>query len=483
MTHSRLQMVSNIAANIIGTLAVKGFDLLVVFLLARHFSVAQFGIFSFAFYTVGLFAVLMDLGINFILIREIAANPQQGNRLMGAAIPLRLFLAFAIMAGIMGLALISDYPFDTKIALLIVSTGLLFSSRIPSFADVFKAPLIATLTMKTIAGVDVVSRVLGLLAVSIALGMKLKFLWVLAAYVGSSLPVPFIYMRLARPICPIRWTVDVSLWWSLLQKGFPLAMAGILNQAISQVDILLLSRFHPAEQIGFYSAARRLIEPLELLSISVMYSILPVMAKQRPDQDQSNATLLDDAFRYLLLIQIPILIGMGVWHENILHLLYGAEYTVAGSALLLLLPYLPFMGLWQITSGHLIAAGHYKQIAVILVAGLVLNIAVNFLLIPDWSYRGAAVAKTGTTIGLALIGLVISRKKNLNRTLGVVVRGAVALAFSAQTAYLLRNHPLIAVPAFLCIMGLSCLLLKLVTRQDYLRLKSLINVRPPCESP
>jgi O-antigen/teichoic acid export membrane protein len=141
------------------------------------------------------------------------------------------------------------------------------------------------------------------------------------------------------------------------------------------------------------------------------------------------------------------------------------------------------MGLWQITSGHLIATGHYRQIAVILVAGLVLNIAVNFLLIPGWSYRGAAVAKTGTTIGLALIGLVISRKKNLNRTLGVVVRGAVVLAFSAQTAYLLRNHPLIAVPAFLCIMGLSCLLLKLVTRQDYLRLKSLINVRPPCESP
>src|SRR6185369_666100 len=78
----------------------KGIVFLVAIIIARHFSVEEYGLFGFVFSIMTLIAMVADFGLANITIRELAKNREGAENYFNKAISLKIFLtviAFAIM--------------------------------------------------------------------------------------------------------------------------------------------------------------------------------------------------------------------------------------------------------------------------------------------------------------------------------------------------------------------------------------------------
>src|ERR1700687_4006729 len=79
-------------------------------LLVRVMADSDFGAYSLATTTIGLIGVIADFGLDVILTREIAADPQQTTSLLRRSIALRLAIGIGVGIGAAGLAFISTTP-------------------------------------------------------------------------------------------------------------------------------------------------------------------------------------------------------------------------------------------------------------------------------------------------------------------------------------------------------------------------------------
>jgi O-antigen/teichoic acid export membrane protein len=123
-----------------------------------------------------------------------------------------------------------------------------------------------------------------------------------------------------------------------------------------------------------------------------------------PDADAGRiaATLTRVTIAVAIVLAIPtFLIG-----PRLVRLVYGSTFTDAGVALRLILPGVVAYSVVAVLSRYLTGRGRPGTATLIMVAGLVANVAANLILIPRYGINGAAVASSlsyGLTAVLALV--------------------------------------------------------------------------------
>src|SRR5579884_790489 len=102
------------------------------FALARGLGVARFGEYNAIIAFVGLFLPLASIGLDTVLVREMAQNREQAGRIFGSALLLRLAASLVAVAACIGTSLYLNYPERVLIAVwsffLVFSGGQLFQA-------------------------------------------------------------------------------------------------------------------------------------------------------------------------------------------------------------------------------------------------------------------------------------------------------------------------------------------------------------------
>jgi O-antigen/teichoic acid export membrane protein len=150
------------------------------------------------------------------------------------------------------------------------------------------------------------------------------------------------------------------------------------------------------------------------------------------------------SFKYLLTIGFPIGVGTTLLAARIIRLIYGLEYTPAIIALQVLVwsEVLIFM---SVVFGTLLNSIN-RQIIVTKVCALaaVLNVALNLILIPKYSYIGASIATVATECfafiflftQVSKIGYGLANRSTLRLATKVIVAGSLMGIFAAYFANL-----------------------------------------------
>jgi O-antigen/teichoic acid export membrane protein len=105
------------------------------------------------------------------------------------------------------------------------------------------------------------------------------------------------------------------------------------------------------------------------------------------------------SLKYLLLLMIPVSIGTLFYRHQVINVLYGGEYAATSSALSILIWATTFMMLNMTITTFLISIYQQKIFTLMAFCLMVANLTFNFLLIPPFSFVGAAIA-TVLTEGL-----------------------------------------------------------------------------------
>ena len=156
---------------------------------------------------------------------------------------------------------------------------------------------------------------------------------------------------------------------------------------------------------GIYNATYKLI-PVQNLLVSVYGAVIfPVMSKLFKKHEKLLILSYEKSVKYLLMLVIPFSVLIVIYSHTIIQMIYGSEYESASTVLSILI--------WTVTLLFIISPGtnllnsSHKEIAVnkIYIFGAIINIVLNLIFIPYFSYYGAAIS---TTISYALI-LAIQR--------------------------------------------------------------------------
>ena len=192
-------------------------------------------------------------------------------------------------------------------------------------------------------------------------------------------------------------------------RALPLALTGVLQQGYFYIDNLLIRGMLGEEALGLYNASARLFSGLALLAAYATTAALPWFARQ----DAKGQ--LESALRGL---QKPLLIGgvcsvLFLWPfaEPALVLIFGPGFEAAAGSLRWLLVGVCFVSVGAAPLTALIAKGLYWSVASIACVALVLNLVVNFVLLPTMGIQGAAIATVLSEAAVAGASLLLLRQQ------------------------------------------------------------------------
>ena len=204
----------------------------------------------------------------------------------------------------------------------------------------------------------------------------------------SSIQVYRLFCRLDKPTAN---SEKFSLK-EIFKTSSPMALSAIAYFIMQSIDVVILSIYEGFDQIAYYSVSVKLAMVTALALMSVNIVIAPRIAEIYEKKEfQSLQQLIKYSTRIIFFISICVLSILFFFSEEILNL-FGEGYVVAKNALITLLAAQFFNAFSGPGAIYLNMTGRQKILNKILIAGLAVNITLNFYLIPAYGINGAASA-------------------------------------------------------------------------------------------
>jgi len=376
--------------------------MLVSIVIARSLGVHEFGVYGFALAYVTLWSVAMDGGC-IMLATRLAA--QRGDptviRAMFTVKPVLVGLTaggLALGVGLAGFDRIAHAP----IALL--AAGMAVASYLGLGLAVFRGHQ----QFGVESGYLVTQRFLFALLAVVALAASAGVNGVSTAWALSWVLVALPALALLRRRHGIRVGPDIGALRqhgrTLLRAAGPLFIADALTQVHARNAPVLLEIVSGATEVGTYVAARRLVEGLHLLPVTIGIALFPRLATghQSASDDARVALRLTGVFSAV------VCLGGWLWADEGIRLLFGVGYAQAVGPLKVMLGTLAIMTVNSVLSLMLVARGKEGAYAVVLGVATVTNLTVALPLVRDFGALATAwatVVSEGALLGGCLWAL------------------------------------------------------------------------------
>lgn len=184
-------------------------------------------------------------------------------------------------------------------------------------------------------------------------------------------------------------------------------IAGAGGKLYSWLDVLVIGFFLTQTEVGAYETAWRLSVAAVMFGIAIRSSIFPQFSDW---SGSDNVGRISDTLSVIitgsLFFVIPAFVGVLLFSEELLSIVFGEEFVIASVALVILMGHRIVQALNQTIGRTLQAIDHPDLAAYATVAGVVANVVLNVLLVSQFGLEGAAVA---TFLSFALMTLLRAR--------------------------------------------------------------------------
>lgn len=412
---------SVITRNILSRLGAKFAGYLLGFaasvLLVRYLGVERLGQYNYVSTFASLFGLLAGVGLPILLTRDVARDKPSAGRLLGAALVLQYGfspLTFVVVA-------VSGAIFNpTNLAVPIAILGL--GVAINALGAPYLAMLNAFEQMHVSSAIEVTSTVLRVGLILTAISLRLDVTGLVALMLLNPV-VAFLLTKLAsdRYCAPPEHTYEPGLLKRLLVSTLPFALMVVFNNVYYRIDIIMLEKMQGEVAVGTYSAAYKLIDVLMIIGANITGVLYPRMAAQGADAPQALARTIEKSYRYMTGVGIPAGIVVTILAPWIIRVLFGDAFASSALPLRVLVWAITLMFMYMPLAHALNATGREWYWITVLSTNTLINIGLNLVLIPTYSFMGAAVSTVlCELIGLILVAFLVRRMSNVRYLSGLV---------------------------------------------------------------
>ena len=441
---------------------------------ARYLGVEGFGILSLALAFTGVFTVFLELGMDSLLIREVACNHDLAKDYAANAMLLRIILALITFGIIFLILQIINYNQETIIIILIMSVYMIFNS----FSQFFYAIFQAFEKMEYQAVGLILTNIILLLGIILVIQFKGSIIEFASVYViMTSISLLYCYA-----ICYWKLFSPSSLKWDklkeLIKEAWPFAIIGISANIYLYIDTLLLSLMQGEVVVGLYSASYRLISVLLFVPLIFSNTLYPVMSKQFNSSKEALKISFEKSLKILMMIAIPIGIGTVLIANKVILLLYGDEFLGSVIALQILI-WTTVLVFTRQPFGILLAASRKQLTATkIMLIAVIFNIALNLLFIPKYSYIGAGIALILTEIFILTLGIIVTKAEfpipnRIKIDLMKIIIASIIMGISMN--YFINLNLFLVILLGFIIYCICLIFLKIIDKEETSMIKSIIK--------
>jgi O-antigen/teichoic acid export membrane protein len=395
------------------------------------------------------FFVIADFGINSVVIRDVAKQPEQALDLARRSFGLKIPLVIVAIMGAVLTGRILGYSPEVQrliqlacVVMALDSVSTFFYGLLRAF-HVLKYEAIGifigqSITVSFGAFVLITNPSLTLLVCALIFGSSFN------AFFSASRMIPRIGWKVLVP------AFDKKLSLKLLGTASAFALAAIFVKVYSYIDTVIISKLIGTAAVGIYSIAYKFTYAFQFLPLAFVAALYPGMSSLIEQKDhQGLREMFQKGMWYMAIVGFPIALGMWSIAEDAV-LLAGDDYVHAGPVLgILIFALIPLFIDYPIGS-LLNAADRQKTKTAIMGFTMVVNAICNFTLIPLIGLKGAAISAVISFTFMFFAGLIYVPKiikgykySDLIKVIGPVFMSALVMAIVARTLNLYIDYVLV----------------------------------------
>lgn len=390
---------------------IFGIDLTV----QRSVGVGEYGfyfvILNFSF----LFNIILDLGITNFNNRNIAQHNHLLNKHFSGILVLKLLLGLTYVVIAFIVALLLGYNAG-QFRLL---GWLAFNQFLLSFILYLRSNISGFMMFKTDSILSVLDRLLMILFCGVLLWGNLfsspfRIEWFVysqtAAYALTASLAFLIVVKKAR-FRKLNWNWPFFLM--IMKQSMPFALLVLLMTFYNRLDPVMLERLLPEntgnEQVGIYASGFRLLDAANMIAYLFGVLLIPIFSKMIKKRQPVEHML---KLSFTLIITLAIIVGFGsfFYSHELMDLLYDTHIEESTKVFRLLIPGFIAVSTTYIFGTLLTANGNLRQLNLIAMMGLVINLILNYLLIPRMLAPGSAISSLVTQFTMAFLQVIIVQR-------------------------------------------------------------------------
>lgn len=360
-----------------------------------------------------IFQIILDLGLENFTRREIAQNNHLLSQYFSVVFPLKLMLGlvYTLVCSLIGKMIgwgINEFR------LLLV---LMFNQFLSGFILYFRANMGGLHMFRSDSLISVIDRfvviiICGTLLVNAHTRAHFRVEWLVYAQtagylISASLAFSLVLSKAGR----FAFRFDPKQSIRILRHCLPYALLILLMATYLRIDSVLLGKLlvNGSEEAGIYAQSFRIIEIFSNYGYLFTILLLPIFSRMiRFKEPVDQLTRL--SFTLLFIPALILTFGCVAYRQEVIGALYREH--VEKSSMIFGLLIFSFLGICTtyIFGTLLTANGSLRQLNIMALFAVGLNLLLNYLLIRKYGVLGAAIANVVTQLFTSIYQIVLARK-------------------------------------------------------------------------
>lgn len=344
-------------------------SLIVGIAVARYLGPEMYGIIAFATAVYTLLVIIVSLGIDDIIMKDMLQYEEKQGSIQGSALFVKSAAAFLVY-GIIFIYFLINYSGEKLYSVLIITGAVLFQPL-----SVFSCIFLINAQAKYTSLARMISYTLSSLLKIILIIFKAPVTYfafaVFLDYAVLYLTVVLMYKYKKYTVSG--WHIDISYIKYILKSAVPLFAAVLFYTFYQKVTVIIISSMYSDYASGIYSAAARLTEIWYLVPAVLMTAFYPAVVKAKQISEEEYNKRIKTLFYVTTIPFILMAFFAALLSPFIIKILYGEKYIESSIVLSLTIWSVPFISFYVISSKCFILENKVKH--------LLLRSALSFILI------------------------------------------------------------------------------------------------------
>jgi O-antigen/teichoic acid export membrane protein len=371
----------------------KGFSLfvglVVAISVARYLRSENYGLLNYSLSFVSIFSAFSTLGIDQIIVRELAKDTSKKDELLGTGFIIKVAGTALMIVVMIAVMVFMNHDAFTNTLIMIIAAAELFKGF-----EVINYFFQSQVMSKFVVQVQLVINFgISLSKIGLVL-IHAPLIWFgIIVVLGSILNAAgFIYSYQSREGTPWSWRFSKAVGFDLLRESWPLALYGIALNIQARIDQVMLGKMMNNYEVGQYSVALKFIEIFGFVPVVLMNTFMPAVTKAKITGGDLYQSRLVNLYRLMFLAFLMVGVPIYLFSKKVIVLLYGSEFEAAGYLLSLFSLRLFFSNMGVGKSVFIVNESLFKYSLLTVIVGAIANISLNYLLIPLYGAQGAVLA-------------------------------------------------------------------------------------------
>jgi len=375
--------------------------------IVRYLGPSNFGSYNLAFAYVSIYTILSDLGLNTIATRDVAKNRRESQKYLENILGIRMVLSVVIMMVILISLFFLKNP-NLYPLIIMAAIYTLLQNGFTTFNAIFAAWERMELLFLTR-----LAYYLGILgAAMVVINWRGSVFNLVQAYTITTLISTIVGIMIMRHFrLRVRLGYNRVFWGQILRESLPMLGLSIVGTLYANADTLLMGKFLGDEKVGFYQAAYKILFAFQSINVinNAIFPRMNMLLQQKNYATLSRLTKMVVIFSAIGLI--PLATGITIFRETIVRIIYGERYLVASGTLALLV-WSGVVNYFRIFVSNLLFARNKQSLVFWGVgAGLVVNVIINYFLMPKMGFEYAAVAMVVSEVVVLIVTTMFSLRE------------------------------------------------------------------------